>query len=161
MLCNDYFLPSVECICEDLNISKDVAAATFMATATTTPELFTNVISTFVIDSDLGVGTIIGSLMFNTLGVAAVAGMATVKPVRLDRWPITRDCILFGINISFLVWFAWDARITLNESIVLVVLYFIYFIILFNNKNMVKLYDRLRAHKQVAKKRSSYGEWMR
>lgn len=78
VVCNDYFLPSVECICEDLNISKDVAAATFMATATTTPELFTNLISTFVIDSDLGVGTIIGSLMFNTLGVAAVAGMASI-----------------------------------------------------------------------------------
>lgn len=47
-----------------------------MATATTTPELFTNVISTFITDSDLGIGTIIGSLMFNTLGVAAVASLA-------------------------------------------------------------------------------------
>lgn len=55
---------------------KDVAAATFMATATTTPELFTNVISTFIAESDMGIGTIIGSLMFNTLGVAAVAAMA-------------------------------------------------------------------------------------
>lgn len=47
-----------------------------MATATTTPELFTNVISTFIAESDMGVGTIIGSLMFNTLGVAAVAALA-------------------------------------------------------------------------------------
>lgn len=52
-----------------------------MATATTTPELFTNVISTFVADSDMGIGTIIGSLMFNTLGVAAVAALATVKVI--------------------------------------------------------------------------------
>lgn len=49
------------------------------STATTTPEFFTNVISTFIMDSDMGVGTIIGSLMFNTLGVAAVAGLASIK----------------------------------------------------------------------------------
>lgn len=79
--------------------------------------------------------------------------------MQLDRWPITRDCILFSIHIVFLVWFAWDAKITLNESIVLVVLYFVYFVILFNNKNMVKVYDRLMARKQVATKRTSYGMW--
>lgn len=50
-----------------------------MATATTTPEFFTNVISTFITESDIGLGTIIGSLMFNTLGVAAVASLATRK----------------------------------------------------------------------------------
>lgn len=55
-----------------------------MATATTTPELFTNVISTFVAESDMGIGTIIGSLMFNTLGVAAVAAIATVKVILIS-----------------------------------------------------------------------------
>ena len=58
---------------------QDVAAATFMATATTTPEFFTNVISTFITESDVGLGTIVGSLMFNTLGVAAVASLAAHK----------------------------------------------------------------------------------
>lgn len=52
-----------------------------MATATTTPELFTNVISTFIADSDMGIGTIIGSLLFNTLGVAAVAALATIQVI--------------------------------------------------------------------------------
>lgn len=52
---------------------KDVGAAVFMATATATPELFTNLISTFIADSDLGLGAIVGSMMFNILGVAAVS----------------------------------------------------------------------------------------
>lgn len=47
-----------------------------MATATATPEMFTNVISTFIADSDMGLGTIIGSLMWNILGVAAVSSLA-------------------------------------------------------------------------------------
>lgn len=50
-----------------------------MATATTAPEFFTNVISTFLMESDMGLGTIIGSMTFNTLGVAAVASLATIQ----------------------------------------------------------------------------------
>lgn len=56
---------------------KDVAAATFMATATSMPEFFTNTISTLVVDSDMGLGTILGSMLFNTLGVAALVGLLT------------------------------------------------------------------------------------
>lgn len=56
---------------------QDVAAATFMAVAGTTPEFFTNTISTFIADSDMGIGTIMGSLLFNTLGVAGIAGLAS------------------------------------------------------------------------------------
>lgn len=47
-----------------------------MATATATPEMFTNVISTFIAESDMGLGTIIGSLMWNILGVASVSSLA-------------------------------------------------------------------------------------
>lgn len=56
-----------------------MAAATFMATATTLPEFFTNTISTFISDSDMGLGTVIGSMLFNTLGVAACASLAASK----------------------------------------------------------------------------------
>lgn len=58
-------------------IFQDVGAAVFMATATCTPELFTNLIGTFIADSDMGLGAVIGSLMFNILGCAAVASFAT------------------------------------------------------------------------------------
>jgi Sodium/calcium exchanger protein len=75
-ICSEYFLPSVECICRAMQIPTDVAAATFMALATTIPEFFTNTISTFVTDSDMGIGTIVGSLLFNTLGVSACAALA-------------------------------------------------------------------------------------
>lgn len=107
-----------------------------MATATTTPELFTNVISTFITESDIGLGTIIGSLMFNTLGVAAIASIAATKPVQLDWWPLTRDCILYSSNILLLVIFTWDGRVTLDETIIMVVLFVVYFIVLFQNKRV-------------------------
>ncbi|XP_038112722.1 sodium/potassium/calcium exchanger 3 [Culex quinquefasciatus] len=134
----EYFLPAVECICEDLKLTQDVAAATFMAIAGTTPEFFTNTISTFVAESEMGIGTIMGSLLFNTLGVAAVAGLATRKPVQLDWWPITRDSIVFAIHVAILIGFAWDGRIHWYESIVIMVLLVNYFVVMFQNKRIMK-----------------------
>lgn len=55
-----------------------MAAATFMASATSCPELFVNMMGTFVTESDLGIGTIVGSALFNTLGVAAVGSFAAI-----------------------------------------------------------------------------------
>lgn len=56
-------------------MSKDVAGATFMAAATSAPELFVNVIGTFITEGDIGVGTIVGSAVFNILAVASCCGI--------------------------------------------------------------------------------------
>lgn len=58
-----------------LNMSSDVAGATFMAAATSAPELFVNVIGTFITEGDIGVGTIVGSAVFNILAVSACCGI--------------------------------------------------------------------------------------
>lgn len=65
----------------DLHLSPDVAGATFMATATCAPELFVNVIGTYLTESDLGIGTVVGSAVCNILGVTACAGLAASKVV--------------------------------------------------------------------------------
>uniref|UniRef100_A0A7G3AI51 Putative k+-dependent ca2+/na+ exchanger nckx1 n=1 Tax=Lutzomyia longipalpis TaxID=7200 RepID=A0A7G3AI51_LUTLO len=136
---DDYFLPSVECICVQLKISKDVAAATFMATATTMPEFFTNCLATFLTKSDMGLGTIIGSMLFNTLGVAALASLAAKKAVQLDWWPLVRDSLLYCINIGLLTIIVWDGEISWAESMVLFIFYFLYFAILFLDKRIARI----------------------
>lgn len=47
-----------------------------MAMATSAPELFVNIIGTFITESDIGIGTVVGSSMFNTLGVGALGSLA-------------------------------------------------------------------------------------
>lgn len=61
----------------ELHIPGDVAGATLMAIATSSPEFFTNLVGTFITKGDLGVGTIVGSGVFNILGVAACVGLAS------------------------------------------------------------------------------------
>ncbi|XP_037934795.1 sodium/potassium/calcium exchanger 4-like [Teleopsis dalmanni] len=137
IICNDYFLPTVECICEDLNLSKDVAAATFMATATSMPEFFTNTISTLITGSDMGLGTIIGSLMFNTLGVAGVAALGIKKPVQLDWWPIARDCTIYTFNTIILLILAWGGYVTFTESCIMMGFLVFYYLLTFNNNKFM------------------------
>lgn len=140
-------------------VFQDVAAATFMAGASTVPELFTNLISTFIADSDMGLGTIIGSMMFNTLGVAACAGLAALKPVQLDWFPMARDCIIYSINIATLVIIAWDGQVMWWETIILFVFFIMYFLLLSQNTKLERAGRNLLEKKMGCCKLNSYGKW--
>lgn len=50
-----------------------------MAAAASSSELFINVVGTFVTKSDLGVGTIVGSAVFNILAVPSCCGLFARK----------------------------------------------------------------------------------
>ena len=71
IICDDFFVPSLEAISEKLHLSEDVAGATFMAAGSSAPELFTSVAGVAV-ETDVGVGTIVGwvSLYFVVLGMS-------------------------------------------------------------------------------------------
>ncbi|KAF5282738.1 hypothetical protein FQR65_LT02735 [Abscondita terminalis] len=101
----------------------DVAGATFMAAATLAPELFANVIGTFITEGDIGVGTIVRSAVFNILAVAACcglgAGMSGVKVVPLA----------YGITVSILICIIHDERVERYEALSLVLLYIVYILI--------------------------------
>jgi Ca2+/Na+ antiporter len=58
-----------------MNMSEDVVGATFMAAAVSCPDLFINVMGTFVTEGDIGVGTVVGSAIFNGLAVPAFCGL--------------------------------------------------------------------------------------
>ncbi|CAB1442153.1 unnamed protein product [Pleuronectes platessa] len=79
LVCDDYFVPSLEKLCERLQLSEDVAGATFMAAGSSAPELFTSVIGVFITKGDVGVGTIVGSAVFNILCIIGVCGIFTAK----------------------------------------------------------------------------------
>ncbi len=71
---------------------------------TSSPEFFTNVISTFIAESDLGIGTIVGSAVFNIFGVIAVCGLFAGKKIPLDWYEVDKfaRCLRhLPITISF------------------------------------------------------------
>lgn len=140
-----------------LNMSNDVAGATFMAAATSAPELFVNVIGTFITEGDIGVGTIVGSAVFNILAVAACcgigAGMASLfriisyflilvkckfQTIPLDWWPLTRDSIAYGVTVAILICVMHDERVEWYEALILVSLYAVYLAVMYFDKTFQK-----------------------
>ena len=63
------FVPTLVVLSDRMGIPKDVAGATLMAAGASSPELFSNMVSIFVTKSDLGIGTIIGSEIFNHIQI--------------------------------------------------------------------------------------------
>lgn len=108
-----------------------------MASATIAPEFFANLFGTFVTNSDVGIAGILGALLFDVLGVAAAASLATQNFIQLDWWPITRDSILYGSSVFLLTVFTWDGRITLIESIMMVSLLVVYFVVFIENRRIM------------------------
>lgn len=54
IVCDEFFIPALDVITENLGISEDVAGATFMAAGGSAPELFTSVIGVFISFDDVG-----------------------------------------------------------------------------------------------------------
>ncbi|XP_019872937.1 sodium/potassium/calcium exchanger 4-like [Aethina tumida] len=146
IVCDDYFVPAIKNFCDALNMSEDIAGATFMATASSSPELFINCVGTFVTQGDLGVGTIVGSAVFNILAVPACCGLFGNMVLDLEWWPISRDSFMYGLSVILLIVFLRDGKIFFNEALTLVVVYIGYILLMYFNKSL-----RKGAHSLVAK----------
>ena len=123
---------------------EDVTGATFMAMASSSPELFINCVGTFVTEGDIGVGAVVGSAVFNVLAVPACCGLFAnmvhrkklnkIAPysswfqqvVYLEWWPISRDSMMYGVSVILLISFLRDGRIYLYEAFALILVYAIY-----------------------------------
>ena len=79
LVCDHYFVPALDVIIDTFGISPDVAGATFMAAGGSAPELFTSIIGVFIAVSDVGIGTIVGSAVFNVLFVIAACAFASAQ----------------------------------------------------------------------------------
>jgi len=126
LVCDEFFVPSLEVIIEKLGISPDVAGATFMAAGGSAPELFTSVIGVFIAKNDVGIGTIVGSAVFNILFVIAACAFAAKEALSLTAWPLIRDVFFYAISLGLLVGFFMDNKITWYEALILFLWYFAY-----------------------------------
>ncbi|XP_063223355.1 sodium/potassium/calcium exchanger 4-like isoform X2 [Bacillus rossius redtenbacheri] len=133
-VCDDYFVPSIKKICRLLNMSDDVAGATFMAAATSSPELFINSVGTFITEGDIGVGTIVGSAVFNILAVPACCGLFAGQVLVLDWWPLSRDCLMYGVTVCMLILTLYDERVYWYEALLLVSAYTLYISAMYFNE---------------------------
>uniref|UniRef100_A0A8C2TAD1 Solute carrier family 24 member 2 n=1 Tax=Coturnix japonica TaxID=93934 RepID=A0A8C2TAD1_COTJA len=126
IVCDEFFVPSLTVITEKLSISDDVAGATFMAAGGSAPELFTSLIGVFISHSNVGIGTIVGSAVFNILFVIGMCALFSREILNLTWWPLFRDVSFYIVDLILLIIFFLDNLIMWWESLTLLTAYFCY-----------------------------------
>ena len=126
IVCDEFFVPALGVITERLQISEDVAGATFMAAGGSAPELFTSLIGTFFSKNDVGIGTIVGSAVFNILFVIGMCSFSSLTILTLTWWPLFRDICFYSISLVCLIAFFEDSQIEVYESLILFGCYICY-----------------------------------
>lgn len=127
-VCDDYFVESLEEISKKLKLSSDAAGATLMAMGSSAPELFVAIMALIKPGdhADIGMGTIVGSALFNILVIIGVSSI--IKKSILAWQPVVRDTLFYVISIVCLLLFFKDGQVTLGEAGVLVGVYIFYII---------------------------------
>ena len=128
IVCDEFFVPSLEVIIDKMGISEDVAGATFMAAGGSAPELFTSFIGVFIARTDVGIGTIVGSAVFNILFVIGMCAIFSTGVLALTWWPLFRDVSFYSVSLICLIGFFIDKEIYWWEALILIVCYVAYVI---------------------------------
>ncbi|KAL4005753.1 hypothetical protein ACER0C_005466 [Sarotherodon galilaeus] len=152
IVCDEFFVPALGVITNKLAISDDVAGATFMAAGGSAPELFTSLIGVFIAHSNVGIGTIVGSAVFNILFVIGMCALFSREILHLTWWPLFRDVSFYILGLIFLIIFFLDNVIMWWESMMLVACYTLYVIFMKFNVQIERAFKtQLHKHKSIVK----------
>lgn len=149
IVCDEFFVPALTVITEKLGISDDVAGATFMAAGGSAPELFTSVIGVFISHSNVGIGTIVGSAVFNILFVIGMCALFSREILNLTWWPLFRDVSFYIMDLMMLIFFFLDNYITYLESMALLGAYASYVLFMKFNVTVEAIIKNLINRNQV------------
>jgi cation:H+ antiporter len=126
-------------IARDLGVSELIVGLTLVALGTSLPELAASVAAARRGEQDIAVGNVVGSNMFNLLGVLALPGI--IAPGEVDRSIIVRDFpIMVGVTL-LLVLMAMNERnhIGRKRGVTLIFVFVAYFAMLFWNPSLPSL----------------------
>ena len=140
LVCDKYFIPSLESITHKFKVRSDVAGATFMAAGGSATELFICIVGVFVAKNDIGPGTVVGSAAFNLLFVVGLCGLFAGSVLRLSRWSLLRDSFCYLLSIGALVAIIFDGKVYWYEALLLVCMYLFYVVIMYHNQTIEEFF---------------------
>lgn len=128
---SDIFVDSATAIARGIGVSDAVIGLTIVAGGTSLPELATSIVSARKGASALAIGNVLGSNVFNILGIIGITGL--ISPMRIAGITYI-DYIVMSIGMV-LVWLFSFTKYTIHrwEGVILTAAYVGYIMILINN----------------------------
>lgn len=120
----DFVVDSASAIAAEFGLSQTLIGLTIVAFGTSLPELVTSLVAAKKGETDMALGNVIGSNIFNILLVLGIAGVVSPMAVLMEN--LIDDIIL--IAMSAIVWiFAWRKKqISRVHGIIMIVMYAVY-----------------------------------
>ncbi len=139
IITDEYFIVSLDEISKKLRLPNNVAGASLMAMGSSAPELAIAIFALFAAggaNSDVGIGTIVGSAIFNILVITGVSAVA--NPAHISWKVITRDILMYSVGVGMLLFTIFDGAVTLIEAVSYLLVYAVYLLILYKWDTYVK-----------------------
>jgi cation:H+ antiporter len=125
----NYLIESVVTLSALLNIAPGVISITAIAFGTSLPELLVSVKAAFKGKSEVAVGNIIGSNVFNVLGVVGIPALFTTLYVD-EKTLMIGIPVLFAATLAFVI-SGISKRIHIQEGVFFVLIYLLFIVKLF------------------------------
>lgn len=128
VITDKFFIPSLDEISRRLKLSDEVAGASLMAMGSSAPELAIALIALFSgggEHSDVGIGTIVGSAVFNILVITGVSAVVA-SGLHIHVFAVRRDILYYLVSIGYLAMVFFDGHVSLIEAILGLVGYVVY-----------------------------------
>jgi cation:H+ antiporter len=114
-------------VATDLGLSERIIGLTIVAVSTSLPELATSLIAALRGQRDIAVGNVIGSILFNLLGVLGVTALIAPSPLSVSPNALDFDLpVMLGVALLCLPMFYSGYRVTRAEGLLFLGLYLAY-----------------------------------
>ena len=117
-------------IAENFGMSQTFIGLTVVALGTSLPELVTSLVAAKKGESDLALGNVIGSNVFNIVFI--LGSSAAISPMTIDATALYDTVILFFVSLLVLLFAITKRRFNRWEGATLLILYFVYFAYILN-----------------------------
>lgn len=132
----DFIVDNAAIIAEYFNLSEKIISLTILALGTSLPELVTSVVATARGNSDISIGNIIGSNIFNITLITGIS--ALIKPI-IFNFAYNLELYLLILASALLLIFTLIRprnKMTRSRGVIYLGLYFIYMVIMLFHKNL-------------------------
>mmetsp|Transcript_460 Transcript_460/g.2040 ORF Transcript_460/g.2040 Transcript_460/m.2040 type:complete len:234 (+) Transcript_460:53-754(+) len=137
-ICDGHLTTALEFIVDRFKLSEDVAGATFLAMASSAPELFTSIIATCVLESSSGIGNILGSAVFNLLVIIGVVPNFAKGTLHIWWYPTARDAVFYFTAIFEVFVIMLDGLVYWWEGLIMMLSYFLYVAYFTQNERIIR-----------------------
>ncbi len=121
ILGGDLVVESAVAIAEAFGIDEVLIGLTIVALGTSLPELVISVVAAFKGETDIAVGNVIGSNIFNLLLVLGLS--SAIHPIRITMFSVYDMIILIGVSLIILIPLARKERITRGWGALMLLMY--------------------------------------